>query len=68
MLTINYLAGLPLVEVIYSLILACDFQNVMLFLFYLYNVTSNLRCFKVSDFKILELIGDPDLIALYKTV
>jgi hypothetical protein len=32
-------------EVIYSLILACDFQNIILFLLYLYNESSNIRVF-----------------------
>jgi hypothetical protein len=47
--------------VIYSFILACDFKNLMLFLLYLYNVTSNVRDFAVSDFQILKLNGSPEL-------
>jgi hypothetical protein len=35
---------------IYSLILACDFQNIMLFLLYIYNVTSNILQTLTSNF------------------
>jgi hypothetical protein len=45
--------------VIYSLILACDFQFLMLFLYGIYDMTSNFRDFAVSDFQILKLNGSP---------
>jgi hypothetical protein len=43
----------------YSLILACDFQSIMLFFFYLHNVTSRIRGFADPDFQILKLNGSP---------
>jgi hypothetical protein len=45
--------------VIFSLILTCDFQNLILFLLYLYNVTPNIKDFAVSDFQISKLNGSP---------
>jgi hypothetical protein len=70
LLTLNILhgsSGLPLMEVwesFYSLNLACDFQNVILILLYLYSVTSKFRDFVVSDFQILELSGSPGSLVL----
>jgi hypothetical protein len=45
---------------IYSLIMACDFQNIMLFLLYIIKCDFQCQTFADSDFKFLELNGSLD--------